>query len=126
MRRISSGFDAAAWRVSPSSLRLFATETRADAKRQNAFFRALYDQVAGMLGQPGRLPNALEAREHTAQVDQEVRGWREDRFRFERDDVSRIEVNKDRMIEQGESTDFVPIRRVRLVDEVGDRSLVRS
>jgi len=107
-RRISSGFDAAAWRVSPSSLRLFATETRADAKRQNAFFRALYDQVAEMLGQPGRLPNAFEAREHTAQVDQEVRGWREDRFRYERDDVSRIEVNKDRMIEQGEPTDFLP------------------
>jgi ATP-dependent helicase YprA (DUF1998 family) len=107
VRRISSGFDAPAWRVSPTCLRLQTAEKRGDRKRENKFFRELYEQVAEMLSEPGKLPHAFEAREHTAQVDQEVRAWREDRFRFEREDRKRLDENRDRMIEQGEPTDFL-------------------
>lgn len=108
VRRISSGFDAPAWRLSPSALRLFPANKRADEKRENPFFRDLYTQIAAMLNQRGGLPFSFEAREHTAQVDHEVRAWREDRFRFERDDKLRINQNTDRMREQGEPTDFLP------------------
>ncbi len=108
VRRISSGFDAPAWRVSPTALRLFPAAGRVDGKRENQFFRTLYKQVAEMLAKPGTLPNAFEAREHTAQVDTERRAWREDRFRFERSDQQRIAVNRERMIDQGEPTDFLP------------------
>ena len=108
VRRIASGFDAPAWRVSPTALRLFPAKDRADGKRQNQFFRTLYAQVAEILAQPGALPNAFEAREHTAQVDTERRAWREDRFRFEKSDQERIAANRERMIEQGEPTHFLP------------------
>ena len=108
VRRISSGFDAPAWRLSPSALRLFPANKRADEKRENPFFRDLYAQIAAMLNQPGGLPFSFEAREHTAQVDHEVRAWREDRFRFEKDDKLRIKENTERMREQGEPTDFLP------------------
>jgi Lhr-like helicase len=108
VRRISSGYDAPAWRLSPSALSLYATEARSDRKQQNKFFRGLYEQVSEMLAVPGNLPYAFEAREHTAQVDQEVRAWREDRFRYEKDDRERIASNKEHMIEQGEPTDFLP------------------
>ncbi len=108
VRRVASGFDAPAWRVSPTALRLFPAQGRADGKRQNQFFRTLYEQVAEMLAQPGTLPNAFEAREHTAQVDTERRAWREDRFRFEKPDQERIADNRERMIEQGEPTGFLP------------------
>ncbi len=47
----------------------------------NAFFRALYENVAGLLEGADRFLHQLEAREHTAQVDSEVRAERETRFR---------------------------------------------
>ena len=47
----------------------------------NRFFRSLYDNVAGLLDSDDRLLHQLEAREHTAQVDSEVRQVREVRFR---------------------------------------------
>jgi hypothetical protein len=108
VRRVASGFDAPAWRVSPTALRLFPASVRSDGKRENQFFRSLYEQVADMLGNEGPLPHSFEAREHTAQVDQEVRAWREDRFRFEKSDQARITENRERMLDQGEPTDFLP------------------
>lgn len=108
VRRIPSGFDAPAWRVSPTALRLFPAAERSDGKRENQFFRMLYEEVADMLAETGTLPHSFEAREHTAQVDQEVRAWREDRFRFEKPDQDRITENRERMIDQGEPTDFLP------------------
>ena len=47
----------------------------------NRFFRNLYENVAGLLDSDDRLLHQLEAREHTAQVDSEVRQQRETRFR---------------------------------------------
>ena len=47
----------------------------------NVFFRALYDNVAAMLGQGERVLHQLEAREHTAQVPADIRMAREARFR---------------------------------------------
>jgi Lhr-like helicase len=108
VRRVNSGFEAPAWRVSPTALRLFPSTQRSDGKRENKFFQSLYEKVAEMLGEPGALPHAFEAREHTAQVDQDVRAWREDRFRFEKADRERLLENREKMIDQGEPTDFLP------------------
>ncbi len=47
----------------------------------NVFFRTLYENVAGLLDSDDRLLHQLEAREHTAQVDAEIREEREARFR---------------------------------------------
>ena len=47
----------------------------------NRFFRALYANLATMLGQGERVLHQLEAREHTAQVEAAVRMEREARFR---------------------------------------------
>jgi Lhr-like helicase len=108
VRRIGVGGDKPAWRLAPSALRIFPAEERADGRRQNPFFRELYEQVAEMLGNEGALPFAFEAREHTAQVDHQVRAWREDRFRFEKKDRERIAANKDEMQREGEPTSFLP------------------
>ena len=51
------------------------------ANPTNKFFRDLYNNVAGLLSLEDRLLHQLEAREHTAQVDSEVREEREKRFR---------------------------------------------
>ena len=47
----------------------------------NIFFRSLYENVAEALGSGDRFFHQLEAREHTAQVDTEIREERETRFR---------------------------------------------
>lgn len=47
----------------------------------NRFFRALYRNVAGLLEGHDRFLHQLEAREHTAQVDADIRQQREFRFR---------------------------------------------
>ena len=47
----------------------------------NVFFRTLYENIAELQGSDDRFLHRLEAREHTAQVDTEVREEREKRFR---------------------------------------------
>ncbi len=49
--------------------------------KANVFFRNLYENVAALLGRDDRLLHQLEAREHTAQVDADIREQRETRFR---------------------------------------------
>jgi Lhr-like helicase len=108
VRRINVGGDKPAWRLAPSALRIYPAEERADGRRQNPFFRELYEHVAEMLGADGALPFSFEAREHTAQVDHQVRAWREDRFRFDKKDRERIAANKEEMQREGEPTNFLP------------------
>ena len=50
-------------------------------RSENAYFRALYETVARLLAENQRALFALEAREHTAQVDPKQREAREARFR---------------------------------------------
>ena len=47
----------------------------------NAFFLNLYENIASLLNGDDRILHQLEAREHTAQVDADVREEREERFR---------------------------------------------
>lgn len=108
VRLVNTGYDAPAWRMAPTAIRIFPAAGRRDGKRENPFFRELYQQVAEMLGHSGELPYSFEAREHTAQVDQEVRSWREDRFRFEAADKLRIAANREQMREQNEPEGFLP------------------
>ena len=51
------------------------------SERTNPFFRALYENVSTMLGAGERFLHQLEAREHTAQVDSDMREQREQEFR---------------------------------------------
>ena len=70
------------YRIDSSVLEWCAVEEiTADDGPINAFFRNLYENVAALLDHDDRLLHQLEAREHTAQVDAEVREKRERRFR---------------------------------------------
>ncbi|CAA2158503.1 ATP-dependent RNA helicase RhlE [Methylobacterium brachiatum] len=112
IRRVSTGSDAPGWRLAPAALRLYPANERADGRAANQFYRALYERTAQMLEQPGALPFSFEAREHTAQVDQEVRAWREDRFRYGSKDRERLaeraEAMRDRQGPGFEGKAFLP------------------
>ena len=51
----------------------------------------------------------LEGREHTAQVDQQRREWREWRFRWGPEDQQNIAADKDALRQAGEPDDFLPV-----------------
>ena len=53
----------------------------AAAEHSNPFFRSLYENVAALLSAGETFLHQLEAREHTAQVDSEMRELREHAFR---------------------------------------------
>jgi Lhr-like helicase len=110
VRRIVGMGDGAAWRLSPAALRLYAADSRVDARRENVFFRSLYESVSEMLKAPGSLPFSFEAREHTAQVEPEIRQWRECRFRFgERDREQLKELAEGGGALEGEPATFLPL-----------------
>jgi superfamily II DNA/RNA helicase len=108
VRRFGTGGQTG-WRLAPNAMRLHAGTGEPGAGEQNLFFSELYCDVAERLGEPGRLPFAFEAREHTAQVDSVVRLWREDRFRYGEADQERIRRAASTMRERGERLDFLPL-----------------
>ncbi|GHD70900.1 DEAD/DEAH box helicase [Vogesella fluminis] len=69
----------------------------------NAFFRSLYGNIAGLLANPAHRLYDFEAREHTAQVEQDDRLEREARFRFTEKDKA------DWLTAKGKQLEWLPV-----------------
>lgn len=69
----------------------------------NAFFRSLYGNIAGLLANPLHRLFDFEAREHTAQVEQDDRLEREARFRFTDKDKA------DGLAAKGKPLEWLPV-----------------
>jgi very-short-patch-repair endonuclease len=74
----------------------------ASAKRtnDNPFFRNLYRNIAALLGNPAHQLFDFEAREHTAQVEQDDRLEREARFRFTAKDQAQWQAQGGKALER--------------------------
>lgn len=106
VQRFTTDFDVVGWRLAGASVRL---TSGSGAKQGNAYFSNLYTHLAGVLeADDAPFIFGLESREHTAQVDQERREWREARFRWEEADKAYVQSNKDEMRQVGEPTVFLP------------------
>lgn len=103
--------DVTGWRLSPSAVRLIPGPALSDeSRRGNQYFHNLYTAIANDLCEGHSSYWGLEGREHTAQVSQKQREWREWRFRFEQDDIEQL-VNSESRTEiraSGESDQFLP------------------
>lgn len=79
--------------------------------RPNAFFRNLYTAVADLLEQDSRFLFGLEAREHTAQVDGDLRALREARFRFGKPESESLKNGElsSKARQLGEPNRFLPV-----------------
>jgi Lhr-like helicase len=83
VRREETDFGLVGWQLNGSALQWETGRGQsARAADDNAFFRGLYRNVAALLASPTHQLFDFEAREHTAQVEQEARMEREARFRF--------------------------------------------
>ncbi len=80
-----------------------------EGRPPNAYFVDLYETLADSLAGGGDALFGFEGREHTAQVDQERREWREARFRCEEEDRKKLLEWKDDMRQAGEPDDFLPV-----------------
>lgn len=101
--------DLQGWRLSPSAVRIVPGEAIRNTEAQgNRYFRDLYNEIAADLKAGQSSFWGLEGREHTAQVSQRQREWREWRFRFEKEDRESLTKNATDLKTAGESEQFLP------------------
>ena len=107
--RVNIEADQQGWRLSPSAVRIVPGEAvRTGTALDNPYFHALYNAIAADLKAGHSHYWGLEGREHTAQVSQRQREWREWRFRFEKDDRQNLTKNAADLKAAGESEQFLP------------------
>ncbi len=103
--------DTYGWRLTPSAVRLIPGQAVVDeTKIGNPYFHELYLSIADDLTKGKSAYWGLEGREHTAQVSQKQREWREWRFRYEEDDQANLASSEYRteIKASGESDQFLP------------------
>ena len=108
VRRVPTRFDVEGWRLAANAVRLLPAEGRVDGRDPNPYFVALYRALADTLAGGGEGLFGIEARAHTAQVDQMQRQWREWRFRWGPDEQEKIEKDKDKLRQAREPITFLP------------------
>ncbi len=84
-------------------------ESEVSNSKENAFFRAFYQNLAATLRTPVHPLFGFEAREHTAQVDGEKRAVREKRFRFGEKERGELLADEKHLREIGEANRFLPV-----------------
>ncbi|MCY4172713.1 MAG: DEAD/DEAH box helicase [Cyanobacteria bacterium MAG CAR3_bin_5] len=101
--------DLHGWHLSPAAVKLVPGEAvRRGEPQGNPYFHHLYHDIADDLKQGRSSYWGLESREHTAQVPQKQREWREWRFRYEEDDRQKIGENRADIKAAGEPDQFLP------------------
>jgi hypothetical protein len=106
VRRVTTSFDVEGWQLEAGAMRLVA---HADGdSSSNRYFIDLYESLAAMLESGGEGLFGFEGREHTAQVDQDRRQWREFRFRYGPDDLEHLTEDPRRWLPE-ETNAFLPV-----------------
>lgn len=97
------------WRLAPSAVRIVPGPAALGQNgKGNQYFLGLYSDIANDLKDGRSSYWGLEGREHTAQVSQRQREWREWRFRFEADDLERMKGSISEMKAAGETDQLLP------------------
>ncbi len=109
IRPVGTYQDRPGWRLIPSAVRLFPGEALGKPEAMgNPYFHNLYTSISDGLTKDQSPYFGLEGREHTAQVRQDQREWREWRFRFEAEDQQNITDHVADLRAASEPTSFLP------------------
>ena len=96
------------WRLVSSSVKFGLTRDKGEPERDNKFFQELYRGISELLVEGGEALFGFEGREHTAQVEGDLRELREARLRFEEDDKKNLSKKAERLKELREDGRFLP------------------
>lgn len=96
------------WRIVAAAVSFARRLNSLNPERDNPFFRGLYGEIARLLSNNGDALFGFEGREHTAQVESDLRELREARFRFGKEDRKTLANEKDRLRELREDSRFLP------------------
>jgi hypothetical protein len=94
------------WQLQGNVVRFCRSEGRSEA---NPYFVSLYETLSRLMTQGAETLVRLEGREHTAQVESTLREIREERFRYEPDDVKKLTERNTQMQDFGEDNGFLPV-----------------
>ncbi|MGM0561143.1 MAG: DEAD/DEAH box helicase [Pseudomonadota bacterium] len=104
----SSPLGGKGWQLLASRLRYRYASDSVDAELDNPFFSQLYDSMADILVSGGQSLFGFESREHTAQVEPELRQIRERRFRYGPDDQEELKELSGDLRSLQEDSRFLP------------------
>ena len=96
------------WRLAGSTVRFALDESLSNAELTNAYFVGVYQMVAEMLDRGGQTLFGFEGREHTAQVEGDLRELREMRFRYGKEDQKSLAEAEERLKNFKEDGRFLP------------------
>ena len=107
---IASPVGGMGWRLIAKTIRyrLRNEEDERDAEVTNRFFADLYEAVSDALTADAAPLFGFEGREHTAQVESDLRELRELRFRYGKQDRKALEENQSQLKEHDEDGRFLP------------------
>ena len=96
------------WRLAGSTVQFALDEAHENADLQNEYFVGVYLKIAEMLEAGGETLFGFEGREHTAQVEGDLRELREMRFRYGSDDRKSLIEEEEKLKNFKEDSRFLP------------------
>lgn len=96
------------WRLAGSTVRFALDETLAAAELTNTYFVGVYQMMSEMLDRGGQTLFGFEGREHTAQVEGDLRELREMRFRYGKEDRKSLAEAEESLKSFKEDSRFLP------------------
>ena len=105
---VSSPVGGMGWRLIAKTIQYRSQTGQPGAEVTNGFFAGLYTSVSDALAADAAPLFGLEGREHTAQVESELRELREFRFRYGEDDRKKLDERQDELREHREGARFLP------------------
>ena len=108
VEEVSSPVGGIGWRLIAKTIHYRLQTGQQGAEVTNRFFAELYTSVSDALAVDAGPLFGLEGREHTAQVEGELRELREFRFRYGEDDREKLNERQDELKEHREGARFLP------------------
>ncbi len=108
VEKVASPVGGMGWRLIAKTIHYHLQTGPEGAEVTNRFFAGLYTSVSDALAADAAPLFGLEGREHTAQVESELRELREFRFRYEDDDRKKLDERRDELKEHREGSRFLP------------------
>ncbi len=108
VEEVSAPVGGIGWRLIAKTIHYHLQTDPQDPEVTNRFFANLYKSVFEALEVDAAPLFGIEGREHTAQVESELRELREFRFRYGEDDQEKLDEKKDQLKEHRESGRFLP------------------